>query len=239
VREMEGAEVHRAVIVPPSWEGDRNDLALEAARLHPDRFAVMGRITIESPESRGLMAAWRHQPGMLGIRLIFRRPDLQRILSEGHADWLWAEAEQAGVPVMILIDSHHTGLIDRVAERHLGLKIVLDHLCIAGGAKNEEAFKDLDQVLAVARRPNIAVKATALPRYSTESYPYRGIHPHLRRIYDAFGPKRVFWGTDLTRLSCTYSQAITMITEEISWLTEEDKSWIMGRGVCEWLGWKM
>ena len=71
VREMEGAEVHRAVIVPPSWEGDRNDLALEAARLHPDRFAVMGRITIESPESRGLMAAWRHQPGMLGIRLIF------------------------------------------------------------------------------------------------------------------------------------------------------------------------
>ena len=33
------------MIVPPSWEGDRNDLALEAARLHPDRFAVMtGRL---------------------------------------------------------------------------------------------------------------------------------------------------------------------------------------------------
>ena len=61
---MEGAEVHRAVIVPPSWEGDRNDLALEAARLHPDRFAVMGRITIESPESRGLMAAWILQEGI-------------------------------------------------------------------------------------------------------------------------------------------------------------------------------
>ena len=37
------AGVARVVIVPPSWEGDRNDLALEAARLHPDRFAVMGR----------------------------------------------------------------------------------------------------------------------------------------------------------------------------------------------------
>ena len=38
---MDEAGVARVVIVPPSWEGDRNDLALEAARLHPDRFAVM------------------------------------------------------------------------------------------------------------------------------------------------------------------------------------------------------
>ena len=28
-----------------------------------------------------------------------------------------------------------------------------------------------------------------------------------------------------------------MFTEELPWLTEEDKEWIMGRGVCEWLGW--
>jgi len=48
---MKEAGVDRVVIVPPSWEGDRNDLALEAARLHPDRFAVMGRLAIEKPES--------------------------------------------------------------------------------------------------------------------------------------------------------------------------------------------
>ena len=43
LKEMDAARVARVVLVPPSWEGDRNDLALEAARLHPDRFAVMGR----------------------------------------------------------------------------------------------------------------------------------------------------------------------------------------------------
>ena len=43
LQEMDAAGVARVVIVPPSWEGDRNDLALAAARLHPDRFAVMGR----------------------------------------------------------------------------------------------------------------------------------------------------------------------------------------------------
>jgi len=43
LREMNAAGVQRAVIVPPMWEGDRNDLALEATRLHPERFAIMGR----------------------------------------------------------------------------------------------------------------------------------------------------------------------------------------------------
>ena len=35
--EMDAAGVDRVVIVPPSWEGDRNDLALAACRQHPAR----------------------------------------------------------------------------------------------------------------------------------------------------------------------------------------------------------
>ena len=63
---MDEAGVDRAVIVPPSWEGDRNDYALEAARAHPDRFAVMGRIALDDPRSRDLLPKWRATPGMLG-----------------------------------------------------------------------------------------------------------------------------------------------------------------------------
>jgi predicted TIM-barrel fold metal-dependent hydrolase len=74
--QMDLAGVSRIVVVPPSWEGDRNDLALEAARLYPDRFAVMGRLAIEKPESRALVPDWKKQPGMLGMRFTFRT-DLQ------------------------------------------------------------------------------------------------------------------------------------------------------------------
>ena len=49
----------------------------------------------------------------------------------------------------------------------------------------------------------------------------------------------MFWGTDLSRLDCTYRQSITMFTEEMPWLSDDDKEWIMGRGVCEWIGWPM
>jgi L-fuconolactonase len=48
----------------------------------------------------------------------------------------------------------------------------------------------------------------------------------------------MFWGTDYSRLPGTYREAITMFTDEIPWLGSEDKAWIMGRGVCAWLGWK-
>ena len=45
LRDMDAAGVDHAIIVPPSWEGDRNDLAMEAALLHPDRFNVAVKAT--------------------------------------------------------------------------------------------------------------------------------------------------------------------------------------------------
>jgi L-fuconolactonase len=47
----------------------------------------------------------------------------------------------------------------------------------------------------------------------------------------------MFWGTDLTGIPCTYGQAITMFAEELPWLRGEDLEWVMGRGICEILGW--
>jgi len=233
---MKEAGVDRVVIVPPSWEGDRNDLALEAARLHPDRFAVMGRLALEKPASRALVDGWKRQPGMLGMRFTFSTERQRPWLTDGTADWLWATAERAGIPVMMSVAGSFAA-VDRIAERHPGLRLVIDHLGIRSGSKGAEAFAGLPDLCTLARRGNIAVKASALPCYSTESYPFPGLHAHIRRVYDAFGSRRMFWGTDWTRLPCPWRQAVTLFTEELPWLSGEDKEWIMGRAICEWLGW--
>jgi predicted TIM-barrel fold metal-dependent hydrolase len=233
---MKEAGVDRAVGVPPSWEGERNDLALEAARLHPARFAVMGRLALEKPESRGLVAGWRNQPGMLGMRFTFNTEQQRPWMADGTADWLWPAAERAGIPVMMSV-SGQLPAVDRVAERHPGLKIVIDHLGIRSGSTGAEAFAGIPELCGLARRANVAVKASALPCYSTAPYPFPDVHPHVRRVYDAFGPRRMFWGTDWTRLPCPWRQAVTLFTEELAWLSAHDKEWVMGRGLCEWLGW--
>jgi len=235
---MKEAGVDRAVIVPPSWEGERNDLALEAARLHPDQFAVMGRFPLEKPDSRPLVDGWRHQPGMLGMRFTFNTEQQRPWLTDGTADWLWPAAERAGIPMMMSV-SGQIPAVDRIAERHPRLRLVIDHLGLRSGTKGEQAFAGLGELCGLARHQNVAVKASALPCYSIEAYPFADVHPHIRRVYDAFGPRRIFWGTDWTRLPCPWRQAVTLFTEELPWLSSSDKEWIMGRAICEWLGWPM
>ena len=139
---------------------------------------------------------------------------------------------------MTLVLHSDMPLLDRIAERHPNLKLVIDHLGLTKG-KGEEAFREFDKMLALAKRPNVAVKATCTPFYSTDKYPFRWLHPYLRRVYDAFGPKRMFWGSDFSRLPCTYRESLTYMSEEIPWLSSADKEWMLGRGVCEWLGWKL
>jgi predicted TIM-barrel fold metal-dependent hydrolase len=237
--EMDANGVDRVIIVPPSWEGDRNDLGLAAARARPDRFAVVGRLDVEAPGGREQIAGWMKQPGMLGLRFTYHIPVLQEPLLQGRIDWVWAELEKAGVPLYILCPHSHVHLFDRIAQRHPGLRIVMDHLGLNSHFKDEACFRDLDRLLALSKHPNVAVKSTALPCYTTDTYPFRKVHGHLRRVYDAFGPKRMFWGTDWTRLPCPYGECIDLFTKELPWLSGEDKEWIMGRGVCEWLGWKI
>ena len=43
---MDQAHVDRVILVPPSWQGIRNDYALEAVAKYPDRFAVMGLVEL-------------------------------------------------------------------------------------------------------------------------------------------------------------------------------------------------
>ena len=117
--QMDLAGVRRAVIVPPSWEGDRNDAALEAAQTYPDRFAVMGRLDLKDPASPGKVAAWKQQPGMLGMRFTFHNEHYRHLLTDGSTDWLWPALEAAGIPIMIIMPDALDHL-DRIAARPSG-----------------------------------------------------------------------------------------------------------------------
>src|SRR5471030_1246523 len=81
--DMDKAGVDRVVIVPPSWEGDRNDLGIDAAKSHPNRFAIMGRFDPDAPGAKDKVADWKQQPGMLGMRFTFHTPVLRQPLLDG------------------------------------------------------------------------------------------------------------------------------------------------------------
>ncbi len=235
---MDEAGVDRVVIVPPSWPGDRNDYGLEAAKRYPGRFAVMGRIPLEKPESAALLPKWKEQPGMVGVRVTFLGP-LAKWLTDGTADWFWPAAEKAGLPVMFLAPGNGPAFL-RIAERHPGLQLIVDHMNLSIDIARSNAIPAaLDHTVALAKYPNVSVKMSSAPAYSSEPYPYRDMLPHLRRVFEAFGRERCYWGTDMTNsfAKATYRQRVTHFTEELDFLSEEDKDWVMGRGILKRLGW--
>src|SRR5260370_42681011 len=106
----------------------------------------------------------------------------------------------------------HMAAFAKIAGRHPGLKVHIDHMGRHGGggaAKDDAAFADLGEMLAMAKYPNVALKLSGGPSYSTEPYPYRNIHKYVRQMFDAFCPQRCFSVTDITRMPCTYRQRVT------------------------------
>jgi predicted TIM-barrel fold metal-dependent hydrolase len=126
-----------------------------------------------------------------------------------------------------------------IAERHPQLTLILDHMCLIGSMIEDRTLTAaVDQTVALAKYPNVSVKLSASPAVSSESYPYRDVSVHLERVFEAYGPQRSYWGTDLTHSfgRGSYRQRVTHFTEELSFLSESDKDWVMGRAILARLG---
>jgi predicted TIM-barrel fold metal-dependent hydrolase len=238
---MDEAGVDRVVIVPPGLN-DRNDYALEAARRYPNRFGIMGRVRLEDPKSAALLPPWKQQPGMLGVRVTFNTPTTLAWLSDGTADWFWPAAEKAGLAVMFLAVGE-VPRFARIAERHPQLTLIIDHMGLNSSSRANRVTEmipaAIDQAVALAKYPNVSVKFSGAVGNSLEPYPFRDMTAYLQRLFDAYGPQRCHWGTDITNslAKASYGQRVTHFTEELSFLSESDKDLVMGRAILTRLQW--
>ena len=80
---MDDAGVDAAVIHPPGWDPNATEMAFKAVRDYPGRFAIMGAVPLDSPNSRAHIAGWRELPGMLGLRYTFLHDPARRWLVDG------------------------------------------------------------------------------------------------------------------------------------------------------------
>jgi L-fuconolactonase len=234
VSAMNGVGVERAYLVPINSEG--NPPCLDAQKRWPERFRVMGIISLNKPEARELMSNWKAVSSYAGLRLSF--PPFRKVswLKDGTADWFWPEAEKYELPIMIWAPQQ-IDEVGKLAHRYPGIRFIIDHLGLFVDDIGGQVRAKIEDLLPLAKYENVAAKASALPSHSAEGYPFRDLHLPIRMVVEAFGPERVIWGTDLTRLACTYNEAITMFTEELSFLSPKDLKHIMADSAIRWLGW--
>jgi len=103
LKEMDAGGVDAAILTPHTpWDPNANALCIEAARAHPDRFAILGNFPLDKPESRALVDTWKQRPGMLGCRFTFIGPEQEKWPTDGTVDWLWPAAGRAGLPIAMM-----------------------------------------------------------------------------------------------------------------------------------------
>jgi L-fuconolactonase len=132
--EMATGDVECAVIHPPSSLGDAvNDYAVEAVHRYPDRFCILGQFDLQSPNRENIVAHWRERAGMLGFRFTFNQPHEKSWWTDGSLDWFWKACEKHGLAVGLLASGANIAAFGRIAERHPGLRMHIDHIGRGGG----------------------------------------------------------------------------------------------------------
>src|SRR6201996_2913485 len=176
---MDAAGVDRAVIHPVMWDPDSNELAVEAARAHPDRFAIMGWFYLDQADQRAAIETGKCRFGMKGLRFYFSDPRSQSWPDDGSLDWLFPVAERLNIPVSLQASAFLPRGAD-IAQRYPALRISIDHMGVPRATQGAEAaYRNLPQLLALAKHPNVAVKATGQPGYVRDAYPFPSIHDAL------------------------------------------------------------
>jgi len=149
-------------------------------------------------------------------------------LNSRDSDPLWRRAEELGAVFNFLIREEQLPQLEEMAGRFPGVPVVVDHM----GYPSIEG--DTANLVRMARLPNVYVKVTEFYNHSkTRQYPYADVLPTVRRVYDAFGPQRLLWGTGFVRGEnvgrIPYGQELELIREHVPFFTAEDQEWILGR----------
>src|SRR6267142_1855907 len=131
LKEMDDGGVDAAILTPHTpWDPNANELCMEAARAHPDRFAILGNFPLDKPASRSLVDTWKQRPGMLGCRFTFIGPEQSKWPTDGTVDWLWPAAERAGLPIAMMA-ANFLPKVAEVAQRHPNLKLLRSALPVS------------------------------------------------------------------------------------------------------------
>ncbi|WP_417722720.1 amidohydrolase family protein [Salipiger sp.] len=166
--------------------------AVEAAILHPDRFAFVQRITRHDPDLEVFMRITAQSPGCRGFRVILGSRAERDALLAGDWDRAFAVAADLGLPVAFL-SARLPGLAREIARRFPGLTLVIDHCGWAGSTG------EWDEVIRLGDLPGTVLKWSH-PNRTFRHFDDPGAM-EAQGLLDAvasFGAGRIFWASDAT-----------------------------------------
>ncbi|MFC6325150.1 amidohydrolase family protein [Microbacterium koreense] len=175
---------------------------LEEARWVADRGAddlagIVAFAPLETAAVTADLAALDAVPGVVGIRRLLQDAD-EELLDSPDLDAGLEAVSARGWTFDACIHWQQLSALTRLAARHEGLPIVLDHLGKPPLDSDDTQTFALwrSQLADLASLPHVFLKLSGLPA-ETVSEPTAGaLGPWLRAAFDLFGPDRSMLGSD-------------------------------------------
>ncbi|MGH9673200.1 MAG: amidohydrolase family protein [Bryobacteraceae bacterium] len=205
-----------------------NSYTLDALKRYPQFFQAVARVNPEDPANADHLSRLVEQ-GFRGVRL--------SPAASAQGDWirgplmepLWKRCEQLEVSMSILTSPARLPDVALLIEKHPELTVVIDHMADCPLDRPEELAK----LIALARYPKVFVKISHTWGLSRQPYPWLDAQQQVKRLHEVFGPQRLMWGTDwpVCLRHTTYERTLAAVRDEMKFLNDDDKSWILSKTV--------
>jgi predicted TIM-barrel fold metal-dependent hydrolase len=226
---MHANGVEKTVIIQVIHYRWDNSYLLDVLKQYPQMFRGVARVNPQDPEAPDHLSRLTEQ-GFRGVRL---SPN-----AEPSSDWiqgalmppLWQRCADLKVPMTILAPISRMPDIGRLADRYPDLTIVIDHMADCP----VDQPRELDKLIALKRHPKLFVKVSHTWSLSHQPFPYLDAQEHVKRLHQAFGPRRLMWATDwpiVLNSHCTYQNALRLVREDWKFLNDDDRAWLMSRTI--------
>lgn len=228
MEECRPSGVGRVVLIQMSFYNTDNSYMLDMIKKHPGIFSGVG---IVDHRAADLVARIKQlaAAGVRGFRISSGGKDASEWLSDPGMASLWETAARSGLNVCPLINPAEFSVIDQLCEKYPDTPVVIDHFGRVG-ISGEILPGELDALCRLARHRNVHVKTSAFYALGKKQPPYKDLLPMLRRVIDAFSPRRLMWASDCpfqVQGKHDYASSIALIRDYLMPFSETDRNLIL------------
>ena len=226
---MKANHVERTVIIQVihfKWD---NRFLADVLKKYPQYFKGVARVNPEDPAAPDHVSEWMAQPGFHGVRISPGAGASGNWITGPLMPPLWKRCEDLKVPMTVLAPVTRIPDTEKLIAKYPGLTVVIDHMADCPPDRPDEIGK----LLALEKYPNVFVKVSHTWSLSKEEFPYQDSQTLVKKLHDKFGPQRLMWGTDwpICLAKCSYAQTLSMVRDQMSFLNEEDKRWMLNKTI--------
>jgi predicted TIM-barrel fold metal-dependent hydrolase len=227
LRNTRPAGVNRVGLIQVRFYGFDNSYMLEAIRRSPTIFRGTAVIDWNGSRPDEEMRTLAKQ-GVRGFRIRVDGVPVSGFLEGDGVEKMFRCGAKERLVVDLLLSPEYLPVVAKYCERFPETPVVIDHMAGVGSAR-PFAEGDIQALCALAKCPEIKVKISAFYNTGAKRPPHEDLIPFIQRLYDAFGPRRLMWGSDspYQLITETYEDSISLVRDRLSFLSGDDKEWLL------------